>query len=88
MTDIMLGKPDEESVADSILFVPWKEVLDSLLGSIVVHIVTVLAACKDQALLTPLVKILTEPASLKVWGTIVILMYDYLCTGYVCSNNG
>ena len=68
MADIMLGKPDEESVADIMLFVPWKEVLDNLLGSIVVHIVTVLAACKNQALLTPLVKILTKPASLKVYG--------------------
>ena len=66
MADIMLGKPDEESVADSILFVPWKEVLDNLLGSIVVHIVTVLASRKDQVLLTPLVKLLTEPGSLKV----------------------
>lgn len=66
MKDVMIGKHDDGSVTDAMLFLPWKAALGDLLSNIVVHAVTVLAARSDQRLLIPLVKLLTEPASMKV----------------------
>ena len=66
MVKAMLGELGEDSVADVTLFCPWRAELGSLLGDIVIHTVTVLAACLDFKLLTPLIKILTEPKSMEV----------------------
>lgn len=66
MSETLLGKPVEESVADVILFCPWRVELGSYLGSIVLHTVTVMAARKELKLLSPFMKMMTDPKSLEV----------------------
>lgn len=88
----MLGKAEEEIVAE-MLFLPWKTELGNLLGSIIVHTVTVVVACKNQHLLRPFIKLLTEPLSLQVHQLCVLVAKSLLLCilsliEHVCTNNG
>lgn len=68
----MLVKEETEHLqktvnAEAILFCPWRVELGNLLGSIVIHTITVVASCRKVKMLVPFILILKETSSIKVW---------------------
>ena len=58
--------PIAEDSKITLPFLPWDQILEKLLGDIVVHTLSVLLARKDIAFLQPLLLAFTDPFQLQV----------------------